>query len=94
VVRRTPGDGQVVITVDLGKALNDPAERLLVKHGDILVLQEKPSEALACYFGQTVFNFDLFWRPLRTWNATGVIDIAAPDRLTGSRVGVIGATQP
>jgi protein involved in polysaccharide export with SLBB domain len=93
VVRRTPGGGQVVIKVDLGKAFHDPSERLLVKAGDVLVLQEKPSEALARWFGQTAFNFDLFWRPINTPLGQGVIDVAAPDRLGTGRVGTISVYQ-
>jgi hypothetical protein len=94
VVRRTPGGGQIVIKVDVGKALNDPSERLLVKAGDLLIMQEKPSEALARWFGQTVFNFDLFWRPINTRTAQGVIDVAAPDRLNTGRVGIVNVNQP
>jgi protein involved in polysaccharide export with SLBB domain len=94
VVRRTPGGGQVVIKVDLGKAFHDPSERLLVRAGDVLVLQEKPSEALARWFGQTMFNFDLFWRPINTKVAQGVVDVAAPDRLNTGRVGIVDVTQP
>jgi hypothetical protein len=93
VVRRTPGGGQVVIKVDLGKAFKDPSERLLVKAGDVLVLQEKPSEALARWFGQTAFNFDLFWRPINTNLAQGVVDVAAPDRLNQGRVGTVSVYQ-
>lgn len=93
VVRRTPGGGQIVIKVDLGKAFHDPSQRILVKAGDVLVLQEKPSEALARWFGQTAFNFDLFWRPINTPLAQGVIDVAAPDRLNTGRVGVVDVNQ-
>src|SRR5262249_13313037 len=82
VVRRTPGGGQVPIVVDLRCALRDPHERLLVQAGDVLILQEMPGEALARYFTQTFFNFDLFWQVIHSPFASGVIDIATPDRLT------------
>src|SRR5262249_29888634 len=44
VVRRTPGGGQVPIVVDLREALRHPEERILVRPGDLLLLQEKPGE--------------------------------------------------
>ncbi len=88
VVRRTPGGGQVPIRVDLGRALRDPQERILVQAGDVLILQEKPGEAFARYFSQSFLNFDIFWQVFRSRSATGVLDIAAPDRLPG-RVGTL-----
>jgi hypothetical protein len=86
VLRRTPGGGQVPIAVDLGRALREPSERLLVKAGDMLILQEKPEEALARWFSQTFFNFDIAWQAFHSRWATGVIDVSAPDRLTGTRL--------
>jgi protein involved in polysaccharide export with SLBB domain len=82
VLRRTPGGGQVPIVVDLRDALRHPEERLLVRAGDVLLLQEKPSEALARYVTQTFFNFNLVWQVIHESFATGVIDVATPDRLT------------
>jgi hypothetical protein len=88
VLRRAPNRAQVPIVVDLREAMRHPQERLLIRPGDVLVLQEKPAEALVRYFTQTLFNFDVFWTPFRSRNATGVFDIAAPDRLP-SRVGTV-----
>jgi hypothetical protein len=88
VVRRTPDGGQVPIRVDLGRALEDPRERILVQPGDLLVLQETPGQALGRYFDQAFFNFDLFWTPLHERFATGAIDIATPDRLP-QRLGTV-----
>ena len=81
VVRRTPGGGQVPIAVDLRCALRDPAERLLLKPGDLLILQEKPEEAFTRYFTQTFLNFNLAWRVVHNRFANGFIDVSAPDRL-------------
>jgi protein involved in polysaccharide export with SLBB domain len=81
VLRRTPGGGQVPIVVDLGNAMQHPEERLLVRAGDVLILQEKPGEALARYFTQTFFNFNLGWQVVHDKFATGIIDVATPDRL-------------
>ena len=52
VVRRTPDGNQVVIRVDLNRALRDPRENILVKDGDVLILQETPQEAFARYIAQ------------------------------------------
>jgi hypothetical protein len=83
VIRRTPGGGQIPIAVDLAKALHDPRERIRVAPGDLLILQEKPEEALTRYFTQTFFNFDVVWNVIHEKFATGAIDISAPDRLPG-----------
>jgi protein involved in polysaccharide export with SLBB domain len=91
VVRRTPGGGQVAIKVDLGRALRDPRERIPVHPGDVLILQEKPEEALARVFTQTIFNFDIFAQVFHSRFATGVLDVSAPDRLPG-RLGTVNTT--
>jgi protein involved in polysaccharide export with SLBB domain len=91
VVRRMPGGGQILIRVDLGRALNEPSERIRLQAGDVLILQETPGQAFARYFTQTFLNFDVFWQVFRSHNATGVLDASAPDRLP-SRVGTILGT--
>lgn len=54
-VLRQAGPGrQIPIRVDLNVALRDPRERIRVMPGDILVLQERPGDAMARYFTQTV----------------------------------------
>ncbi len=53
-VLRQAGNGrQIPIRVDLSVALRDPRERIRVLPGDILVLQERPGEAVARYITQT-----------------------------------------
>jgi hypothetical protein len=93
VLRRTPGGGQIPIKVDLGRALREPSERLLVKAGDVLILQEKPEEALARYITQTFFNFDVVWQVFHSRFATGVIDVSAPDRFFGTRLPTVNIPQ-
>jgi protein involved in polysaccharide export with SLBB domain len=88
VVRRTPHGGTVPIVVDLRQAMCDPRERILVQAGDVLLLQEKPGEALARYFTQTFFNFNMVWEVFHSRFASGVVDVSAPDRLPG-RLGVV-----
>jgi len=75
VLRQTPS-GQVSIRVDLNVAMQDPRERILVKAGDILVLQETPAEATARYFFST-FNFFLSGRFLDTKDVQGIGTINA-----------------
>jgi protein involved in polysaccharide export with SLBB domain len=72
VIRQTPGCGQVTIRVDLDLALRDPRERILIKPRDIIILQERPSEAVARYFTQ-VFNFSFIYNFLNTSHAQGSI---------------------
>ena len=93
VIRRTPRGGQVPILVDINQALRDPRERILVQAGDVLILQEKPEEALTRYFTQTFLNFNLLWEPIHSRFATGVLDVSAPDRLPG-RIGTVNITPP
>jgi protein involved in polysaccharide export with SLBB domain len=50
VVRHTAEGGQVVIRVDLNRALQDPRENILVQRGDVLILQETLGEAFVRYF--------------------------------------------
>jgi hypothetical protein len=86
VLRRTPGGGQVPIVVDLNRALTDAQERIQVHAGDVLILQEMPGEALARYFTQTFLNFNLVWEAIHSRFVSGVFDVSAPDRLTGTRL--------
>lgn len=53
VVRRLPNDQQILIRVDLNEAFRDMRENIIVMPGDIIVLQERPGEALVRYFTQT-----------------------------------------
>ena len=54
VLRKTPCNGQVVIEIDLAKALMDPRERPLVMPGDTLILRYKCEEE-ALNFGLAGF---------------------------------------
>jgi protein involved in polysaccharide export with SLBB domain len=82
VIRRTPTGGQVPIVVDLREALLHPEERLIVRSGDILILQEKPGEAMVRYFSQTFMNFEFVWKAFSSQHTLGIVDTAAPDRLS------------
>ena len=77
VVRRTPGGGQFAIHVDLNRALRDPRERILVRPGDVLILQETPGEALVRYATQ-VINLSIFSEVIKTPVTTGTISAVGP----------------
>lgn len=82
VVRRVPGRGQVPIAVDLRSAFQHPQERIPIRPGDVLLLQEKPAEAFARYVTQTFLNFEMMLNVFNSNNAFGVLDVAGPDRLS------------
>ena len=78
VVRRVPGGGQVPILVDLNRALRNPHENILVQPGDVLILQEKPSEALARYITESVLHFNLVWQLIHGPHETGTTTVSLP----------------
>lgn len=80
VLRRTPAGGQVPIIVDLQKAIADPRERLTVQPGDLLILQERPGDALARYFSTTFFNFNFLWEGVRGDGVVGLFDFSIFNR--------------
>jgi hypothetical protein len=59
VLRKTPGNGQVAIEVDLTAAINDPRSRPLVQPGDTLILQYKCEEELLNFGVATFFTFGI-----------------------------------
>jgi protein involved in polysaccharide export with SLBB domain len=78
VVRRTPGGGQVLIKVDLNRAVREPDERLLIQAGDVLILQETPSEAITRYVTQNLFNFNMISRVITGQKTNAFININTP----------------
>ena len=90
VLRQTPGGGQLPILVDLNKALRDRRERILVQAGDVLILQEMPSEALARYVTRTFFNVSLTWQAIHSKFFTGAVDVSGPQQIPAR----IQVTQP
>ncbi len=77
ILRQAPGGGRVPIRVDLNRALRDPSEDIRILPGDIVLMQEKPSEALARYFTQT-FRFSLFWQVIHGPHEQGSINALLP----------------
>jgi protein involved in polysaccharide export with SLBB domain len=77
VLRKTPNGGQVTIRVDLNEAVRDPRENILVRAGDVLILQESPDEAITRYLTQ-VFQINLFTRFLNRADAQGSASFVLP----------------
>jgi protein involved in polysaccharide export with SLBB domain len=59
VLRRTKNRGQIVIEVDLNRALRDRRENILIQAGDVIIVQETVGEALTRYI-TSVWRFNLF----------------------------------
>lgn len=81
VLRRTPGGGQVPIRVDLNRALRDPRERILVRAGDVLILQETPGEAVARYFTDA-FRLNIVSQIITSSTTTGTAALVTPTPAT------------
>jgi protein involved in polysaccharide export with SLBB domain len=77
VLRRVPGRGQVPIMVDLFLAMRDPRESLIIRPGDVIVLQESREQAVARYF-TNVFNFNLISRVISTSTTQGTTALSVP----------------
>ncbi len=59
ILRKTPCDGQMVIKVDLNRAIRDPATRILVQPEDVLILRYKPREELLNFGLGTFFTYGI-----------------------------------
>lgn len=77
ILRRTPNGGQVVIRVDLNRALRDPRERILIQPKDFIMLQEQPQEALARYISGVV-HLNFAYQLLSPPRATSAITSGVP----------------
>jgi hypothetical protein len=77
VLRKTPNGGQCIIIVDLNCALRNPRENLILKAGDVVILQETPGQALVRYF-DTIFNLDLKSIVIQTSRTTGTLNLSGP----------------
>jgi protein involved in polysaccharide export with SLBB domain len=60
ILRKTPCDGQIIIAVDLNRAINNPGARPLVQPGDTLILQYKPIEEVLNFGIGTFFTYGIF----------------------------------
>jgi hypothetical protein len=77
VLRETPDGGQIPIRVDINQALRDPRQRIPVRPGDVLILQETPGQAIGRWISQT-FNFTGFWQIFRSNRTLGIGAVSVP----------------
>ena len=77
VLRKTPGGGQVPIRVNLNQAMRDPRENILIMPGDMLLLQETPSEAVTRYI-TNVFSLDFVGEILNRGSAASTATVVVP----------------
>jgi protein involved in polysaccharide export with SLBB domain len=77
VLRKTCDGRELRIRVDLSRALRDPRERILVQPGDILVMQEKPAEAVVRYM-TTIVRLNFLFNFLHSQHTSGATTISAP----------------
>ncbi len=59
IIRQTPCNGQIVISVDANKAITDPSERILVQSGDTIILRHKCKEELVNFGLFTFFTYGI-----------------------------------
>jgi hypothetical protein len=59
VLRRTPCNGQVIISIDMNRAIHNPRERILVQAGDTIALRYKPVEELVNFGIGTFFTYGI-----------------------------------
>jgi len=60
ILRQLPHGQQVSIKVDLYKAISDPAERIIIQPGDIVMLRYKPLEAVGAFIERNLLESALF----------------------------------
>ncbi len=60
ILRKTPCNGQVIIAVDLNRAIRDPRARPLIQPGDVLILRYKPEEEILNFGIGTFFLHGFF----------------------------------
>jgi protein involved in polysaccharide export with SLBB domain len=77
ILRRAKCSGQVVIHVDLNRALNDPRENILIQAGDVIILQETVGEALTRYV-TNVLRLDAIGTLIRQRDFTATTTLNVP----------------
>ena len=77
ILRKMPGGGQVPIRVDLNRAIRNPRERVLIQPGDVILLQQTPSEAITRYM-LGIFKFQINWQVFTHNDAQGQASVTAP----------------
>lgn len=60
ILRMLPNGTQVPIKIDLYRAIRDPAERVIIQPGDIVMLRYKPMEAVGAFIERNLLESALF----------------------------------
>jgi hypothetical protein len=74
ILRRLPNDRQINIRVDINRAFRDPRERLRMLPGDLLVMQQSPTDAFVNYFNG-VFQYNFLSTVIRQNDALGILSV-------------------
>ncbi len=77
VLRKTPCGGQITIIVDLDRALQDPCKSLIIKPGDVVILQNTKGQAFGNYLAG-IIHFGLTSTIIQSSATTGTAAIAGP----------------
>jgi protein involved in polysaccharide export with SLBB domain len=77
IIRKTPSGQQYTIRVDLDRAQRDIRERILIQPRDLILLQERPEEAIARYIAQA-FNFNFTYTFVNNAHALGTSGFIGP----------------
>ena len=83
VLRQTPDGGRLNIRVDLERAMCDPKESLLIKAGDIIILQETPAQAFVRYSAELLDNMTIFTFSVQRISPTSIVTGTGGVRLPG-----------
>jgi protein involved in polysaccharide export with SLBB domain len=77
ILRKTPSGAQIPIRVDLNRAIRNPRERVIIQPGDVILLQQTPSEAVTRYL-LGIFKFQINWQVFTRGDAQGEANVSGP----------------
>lgn len=77
IVRHLPRGQQLVINVDLNRAMRDPRENVIIQPKDVVILQFTPGEAIAKYF-TSVFSYNFFGTIIKQQDLTATSTLTGP----------------
>jgi hypothetical protein len=77
ILRRMPWGGQIPIRVDLNRAIRNPRERVIIQPGDVILLQQTPSEAITRYV-LGILRFQVNWQVFTRGEAQGAASVTTP----------------
>jgi hypothetical protein len=77
IVRKLKSGAQIPIIVSVNRAMKDPRERIAIRPGDLVILQQTAGEALGQYF-TTNFRLNFLGFFAHQQDATGTATVTAP----------------